>query len=54
MDIIEALGMTGGAWDFLTTICAFMLASFAQMNYLSLIANRFYTWNAPQSFKQND
>ena len=54
MDINDALGVTGGSWGFLTFIFGLFLVSFAKMNYLSLIANRFYTWNAPQSFQQND
>lgn len=52
-DIIGLLGTFGGTWDFLTTLARLFLSSFAAMNYASLIANRFYTWNAPKSFTED-
>jgi len=50
-DLIGLLGTFGGTWDFMTTVSRIFISSFAAMNYASLIANRFYTWNAPESFK---
>ena len=52
-DIVGLLGTYGGTWDFLKTVSGFFISSFASMNYASLIANRFYTWNAPTSFKED-
>jgi hypothetical protein len=50
MDLIEMLGSFGGVWEFFSSFFGIFLASFGSMNYLSLIANRFYTWKMPDSF----
>jgi len=50
MDLTEMLGSFGGVWEFFSSFFGIFLASFGSMNYLSHIANRFYTWNIPDSF----
>jgi len=51
MDIITMLGSFGGVWELLSTVVGFFLATFSSIKYRSLIANRFYHWTMPDSFK---
>jgi hypothetical protein len=51
MDIITMLGSFGGVWELLSTVVGVFMATFSSMKYRSLIANRFYQWNMPESFK---
>jgi hypothetical protein len=53
-DVIELMGSIGGVNSFFSWMFGFFVASFASMNFQSLIANRFYSWNAPASFKKGN
>jgi hypothetical protein len=50
-DLIGLMGSVGGTKLFFTWIFGSFATAFAGMHYQSLIANRFYSWNAPDSFK---
>ena len=50
-DIISLFGSVGGTKLFFTAIFGSFASTFASMHFQSLIANRFYSWNAPDSFK---
>ena len=49
-DLISLLGSVGGTKLFFTWIFGSFASVFASMHYQSLVANRFYSWNAPPSF----
>ena len=50
-DLVDLIGSVGGTKAICMTIIGWFIATFGQMKYMSLIANRFYTWDVPKSFE---
>lgn len=53
-DFISLLSAIGGTESFGLFVIGKLVAAFSILNYQSLVANRFYTWNPPESFKFNE
>jgi len=50
-DLISLMGSVGGTKLFFSWIFGSFVAFFASMNFQSQIANKFYSWSAPASFR---